>query len=230
MAIGETNYREKTDTDHIEESIKEIKEDMNSNFLNIDTKLEELKKSVADGKNLIGSVIGGNSSSTFATLANNAQNIKTDMDNKLLQVNSLNSQLTNLTNDRNNWKNIANGKIDKSSGILSYGQSAKFKIPINENYRVIAHHIGTLYQSSIYYVSKKSAWIYLYCDYISSSDGDFDDSLLVNCSSSTEVSCSLTTNSCSILNGTVKMIPNDGLYFDILNNASTQIQYYVYGG
>jgi hypothetical protein len=88
-----------------------------------------LGKSVADGKNLIGGVVGGNSSSTFQVLANNAQSIKTSRDSYASQVSSLNTQLTNMTkdrdswkskyssmeSDRNNWMNIANNKpqIDK---------------------------------------------------------------------------------------------------------------------
>ena len=71
---------------------------------NLNTGLTELKKSVADGKNLIGNVVGGNQDSTFQVLANNAQSIKTSM-------NDLNNQLHAMTMDRNNWMNIANSRI-----------------------------------------------------------------------------------------------------------------------
>ena len=84
--------------------------------------LQELKKSVANGKTLIGGVVGGDQNSTFAVLANNAQNIKTARDEYLKQVENLqvelresnklasdlNFQVDNLTKDRDNWKNQAN--------------------------------------------------------------------------------------------------------------------------
>ena len=89
----------------------------------LDTKVNEVKKSVANGKNLIANVVGGNQNSTFQVLANNAQTIKTDRDNKLSKVNNLNSQvsslnthLTNMTKDRDNWKNIANSKYEIIEG------------------------------------------------------------------------------------------------------------------
>lgn len=153
MAIGETNYREKTDTDHIEESIKEIKEDMNSNFLNIDTKLEELKKSVANGKNLIGNVVGGNQNSTFAILANNAQSIKNTRDSYASRVISLNSnvsnlksQLTSLTTDRNNWKNIVNNqRITERTGTIK-GTVTITKV-LDKNQKNIFIFHGSSFQS-----------------------------------------------------------------------------------
>ena len=105
--------------------------------------VEELKKIVANGKNLIGGVVGGNQNSTFQVLANNAQNIKTQRDQYASQVTSLNGQvsnlsqvtslngqvsnlnstiknlqtsLTNITNDRNNWQNTANSRYNRSNG------------------------------------------------------------------------------------------------------------------
>ena len=89
----------------------------NTSYLNI---LDEIKNNATTGKNLIGGVVGGNSSSTFQELANNAQAIKTQRDqynDQIVtlnnQVSSLNTQLTNITQDRNNWMNIANSKTKK---------------------------------------------------------------------------------------------------------------------
>jgi hypothetical protein len=61
---------------------------LNSNYTTVQNGITELGKSVANGKNLIGGVVGGNSSSTFATLANNAQNIKNERDNYYNQISS----------------------------------------------------------------------------------------------------------------------------------------------
>ena len=70
----------------------------------LNTNYTNLGKSVADGKTLIGNVVGGNSSSTFATLANNAQSIK--------------NQLASMTTDRDKWKNTANSYASQiNSGI-----------------------------------------------------------------------------------------------------------------
>ena len=89
--------------------------------------IEEVKGIVANGKNLIGGVVGGNQDSTFQVLANNAQSIKNERDNKLSQVNNLNAQvnslsiqITNMTNDRNNWMNIANSRYIITNGISPF--------------------------------------------------------------------------------------------------------------
>ena len=84
-------------------------------------------KSVADGKNLIGSVVGGDSNSSFATLANNAQSIKNTRD-------SYASQLTNMTNDRNNWMNIANSRpniVARASVDISCNPGSTTGLPFN---------------------------------------------------------------------------------------------------
>ena len=107
----------------------------------LDTKVNEVKKSVANGKNLIGNVVGGNQNSTFQVLANNAQTIKTDRDNKLSKVNNLNSQvsslntqLSNMTKDRDNWKNTANSKYYLTSkNITNSGASTVSAILSKQN-------------------------------------------------------------------------------------------------
>ena len=82
----------------------------------MNTGLTELKKSVADGKNLIGNVVGGNQDSTFQVLANNAQSIKNSRD-------SLNSQLSAMTADRDNWMNIANNRLSFKALTLPISKS-----------------------------------------------------------------------------------------------------------
>ena len=82
----------------------------------MNTSLTELKKSVADGKNLIGNVVGGNQNSTFQVLANNAQSIKNSRD-------SLNSQLSAMTADRDNWMNIANSRLSFKTLTLPISKS-----------------------------------------------------------------------------------------------------------
>ena len=92
----------------------------------VDAKVAEVKKVVADGKNKVGGVVGGNQDSTYQVLANNAQAIKTDRDNKQSQVGSLNTtiknlqtSLTNVTTDRNNWQNTANSRYNRTNGHAS---------------------------------------------------------------------------------------------------------------
>ena len=64
---------------------------LNSKYTTVQNGITDLGKSVANGKNLIGGVVGGNSSSTFATLANNVQTIKNQRDNYSSRLsNSLN--------------------------------------------------------------------------------------------------------------------------------------------
>ena len=135
---GMVLYSTKTD-------LEPIKEEINNSTDEIKAKLEELKKSVANGKNLIGNVVGGNQNSTFAILANNAQTIKATRDSyagqiptlsnqvSLLnsQVSTLNQQLTNMTNDRNNWQNIANSRVVRYRQVIA--PSGSFTLTRNRN-------------------------------------------------------------------------------------------------
>ena len=102
--------------------INSLIQDNNSTF---NASLNDVKKSVANGKNLVGNVVGGNENSTYEVLANNALSIKNDRDNKANQitnlnnqVSSLNTQLTNMTNDRNNWMNMANSRYKWTTGVV----------------------------------------------------------------------------------------------------------------
>ncbi|HIS61452.1 MAG TPA: hypothetical protein IAC14_04270 [Candidatus Scybalomonas excrementigallinarum] len=65
---------------------------------------------------MIGNVVGGNQDSTFQVLANNAQSIKNSRD-------SLNSQLSAMTADRDNWMNIANNRLSFKTLTLPISKS-----------------------------------------------------------------------------------------------------------
>lgn len=89
----------------------------------IDNRVNDVKKLVANGKKLIGGVVGGNQDSTFSTLANNAQKIKKTRDENLSTIinltndlSNLNTQLFNLTTDRDNWINICNSRYPLFTG------------------------------------------------------------------------------------------------------------------
>lgn len=104
--------------------------------MNIIDSIIEIKNLVANGKELIGGVVGGNQNSTFQMLANNAQSIKTARDNYASQISSLNSQVSSLnsqissmTTDRNNWKSIANSRVIYGSSIVSTGSTISVNIP-----------------------------------------------------------------------------------------------------
>lgn len=118
----------------------------------------EIKNLVANGKELIGGVVGGNQNSTFQMLANNAQSIKTARDNNASQISSLNSQVSSLnsqissvTTDRNNWKNIANSRTIYGSSIVSVGSSINVNIPrIKGNSFCFQNELGSLIAITVF--------------------------------------------------------------------------------
>lgn len=118
--------------------------------------LNQVKKSVADGKNSIGSVVGGNQDSTFQVLANNAQHIKNERNDFAGQIQVLNNQLMNMTNDRNNWINVANSKVIVETGIAKPDTLTTIKIPYDSSCYVMffKNRSSTIFFSGSYVCSK----------------------------------------------------------------------------
>lgn len=127
-------------------NLKKQLDEQNNNF---NTSLTELKKSVADGKNLIGNVVGGNQDSTFQVLANNAQSIKNSMD-------SLNSQLSAMTADRDNWMNIANSRPIKQTytGSVTFNQGERKYVVVRKSdfsyFNMMIIEVGNRYGYLLY--------------------------------------------------------------------------------
>ena len=139
------------------------------NNTTIDSKVADVKKLLANGKLLVANVVGGNSDTTFQILANNAQTIKTDRDNKLStvnrlndEVNSLNSQITAMTQDRNNWMNTANSKVYKQTGIVPYGSYIDINFKFKEG-NMLFFYDATAYYPTVTFVRSFKEGIYFVC-------------------------------------------------------------------
>lgn len=112
---------------------------------------DTIKNDAITGKNLLGSVVGGNSNTSFQTLAQNALTIKNQRDQYASQIPTLNSQIGNLntqlssvTKDRDNWKNIANSKTTKIIANISQTQGATIKMPKVTGNRLVVDYIDSV--------------------------------------------------------------------------------------
>ena len=94
-------------------------------------------------------------------LANNAHTIKTQRDQYTSQIPTLQSQvstiqgnLTNMTKDRDNWKNIANSRVNKTEITLSTSE-IELSLKLSERSLFVAELFSDIYGVIGYYVIRR---------------------------------------------------------------------------